>query len=69
MMPWNGDYLFKNGPEDSREERCKQRITRAFEKATEDGVPTDRLDQWGVDGLASRLFDKIIEHFTPKEVR
>ena len=67
MMPWDdGKYLFTNGSDDSRENRLRQRITRAFEKAEEDGVS---LDEWQANTLADRLFDKLIEHFhqTPED--
>jgi len=63
MMPWKGKYLFCNSDDDSREDRLKQRITRAFEKAEEDGCDLDSLGEWGVDNLADRLFEKINNFF------
>ena len=66
-LPWDGKYLVSNCPEDSLEDRCRQRITRAFEKAGEDGVPLEKLGDWAIDDLAERLYDKIINHFSLAE--
>jgi hypothetical protein len=63
-LPWEGKYLFCNTSEDSREDRLRQRITRAFDKAGDDGVV---LEQWQMDTLAERLYDKLEPHFTPSQ--
>ena len=63
LLPWDGRDLFSNGPGTPREELLRQRITRAFEKAGEDGVDLMALGQWGVEVLAQRLMEKLDEFF------
>ena len=68
VLPWKGTYcvVLQDMP---REDFLRQRITRAFEKAQEDGVIFDEegyTDEWRVQTLADRVFDKINPHFNPQ---
>jgi hypothetical protein len=70
LLPWKGQYLFSNTPSDSREDRLRQRITRAFEKASELGVfsnldPYER--EWMIQELADRLYEKLEPFFALPE--
>ena len=64
LLPWDGKFdIVLEGM--SREDLLRQRITRAFEKAQDDGVSfCDYADEWRVQTLADRLFDKIYPRFS-----
>jgi len=63
--PWDGKYSFALD-DITRDDLLRQRITRALEKAQEDGVRFN--NEWEVQTLADRLFDKIILYFYPQRL-
>jgi hypothetical protein len=62
VLPWNGDFLFSNYVGVSREDRLKQRITRAIEKTEEDGA-LHGANEWEIQTLAERLYAKLEPFF------